>query len=225
MNRPRIPKVVWLFVIAASLFGPAGTLAWPRGWLFFVEWVGGVIVTMRWLKRHDPALFEERARNDSRRADWPGWDKLFALVTAVAWYAWIVFMALDARRLHLSPLPVPASVVGAVVIPVGYLFAASALKSNTFGTTAVRLQPERNQRVVDSGPYAFIRHPIYTASIVVHVGTALVLGSGIGLALVVVLAGLLGVRAVLEERLLCAGLDGYADYRARVRWRLVPGIW
>jgi protein-S-isoprenylcysteine O-methyltransferase Ste14 len=224
MASPKMARrSLWLLVIVASLFVPAGTLAWPQGWIFLVEFIGGMVVTMGWLKRHDPALYEERIKNPRREAR-ARWDKLFGVAMMVVWYGWIVFMAL-AKRWGWTPTPVALSVVGAVLIPAGYLLAGYALKANSFAATVVRLQQERGQTVCDTGPYAFVRHPMYTGSIIVHLGTALLLGSWIGLALVSVLAGMLALRAVLEERLLRSGLPGYEEYTSRVRWRLLPAVW
>ena len=217
-------RVLWLVVIAAALFVPAGTPAWPQGWIFFAEFIGGLVVTGIWLKRHDPALFRERMTNPGRSA-WPRWDRAFGLAMMIAWYGWIVLMALDVKRWGLSHMPVWLEAAGAVLIPAGYLLIAAALRANSFAATVVRLQPERGQTVADTGPYAHIRHPMYTGSIVIHVGTALLLGSWIGLAVVPLLADMLAIRAFLEERLLLKGLPGYADYARRVRWRLVPGVW
>ncbi len=219
----RLKRVPWLFVIGGSLFWPAGTLAWPQGWIFFVEFNGGTIVTMSWLKRHDPALYEERLNNPRRDAQ-PLGDKLFGLSMLLAWYGWIIFMSLG-KRWGWSHMPAGFVVLGAAVIPLGYLLAASALKANSFAATAVRLQHERGQKVIDRGPYAVVRHPMYTGSVIIHIGTALLLGSVIGLAFVIVLAAMLGVRAVLEEGLLRRELPGYCDYMTKVRYRLVPFIW
>lgn len=225
MARPQsAARLLWLFVIAASLFGPAGTLAWPQGWLFFVEFIGGIAVTAFWLKRHDPALYEERMTNPRRSAQ-ARWDKAFMLAMGLVWYAWIVGMALDAKRFGLSHMPLGCAVAGAALIPAGYLLVARALKANSFAATVVRLQEERGQTVADTGPYAYVRHPMYTGSVIVHLGTALLLGSWLGLAVVPLLAAMLAVRAVLEERLLRAGLPGYAAYAGRVRRRLIPGLW
>jgi len=215
---------LWLPVIAAALFVPAGTLDWPEGWIFFIEFVGCTIATAIWLKRHDPALYRERMTNPGRSA-WTRSDRIIALVIAILWYGWIMLMALTVKRWGMAQMPAACAVAGAVLIPLGFLFAAVAAGANTFAATVVRLQPERGQKAIDAGPYAHVRHPMYTGSIVVHVGTALLLGSWIGLAVVPALAWLLALRAALEERLLCKGLPGYADYMRRVRWRLVPGVW
>ena len=223
--RPRLPKrLLWLFVIGASLFVPAGTLDWPQGWLFFAEFIGGMAVTGFWLKRHDLALFAERMRNPRREAQ-ALWDKVFMLAVALVWYGWIIVMALDVKRWGLSHMPILWAVFGALLIPAGYLLVAYALKANSFAATVVRLQKERGQKVADSGPYASVRHPMYTGSVIIHLGTALLLGSWIGLGGVPLLAGMLAIRAILEERLLRAGLPGYAQYAARVRWRLIPLLW
>ena len=225
MARARSPKrLLWLFVIGGSLFIPAGTLDWPQGWLFFVEFIGGIAVTGFWLKRHDPALFEERMRNPRREAQ-ARWDKAFALAMGVVWYGWIIVIALDVKRWGVSHMPISCTVIGALLIPIGYLLVAYALKANSFAATVVRLQEERGQNVVDTGPYARVRHPMYTGSVIIHLGTALLLGSWIGLAIVPLLAGMLAFRSILEERLLCAGLPGYAQYATQVRWRLIPLLW
>ena len=220
----RLLRLFWLLLIPAALFVAAGTLDWPQGWIFLVEFVAGLFITMGWLKRHDEALFKERTTNSGRKS-WALWDRLIGLAISVVWFGWIVLMALDVKRWGLTAMPLGCAIAGAVLIPLGFLFAATALKANTFAATVVRLQDERGQRVVDTGLYAHIRHPMYTGSIIVHLGTALLLGSWIGLPFVLLLAWLLAVRAVLEERLLCRGLPGYADYMARVPWRLVPGVW
>ena len=89
----------------------------------------------------------------------------------------------------------------------------------------VKIQTERRQRAVTTGLYRYVRHPMYAAAVLSFVGTALLLGSWLGLALTPVLIVLLAIRAVKEERTLIEKLDGYADYAGRVRYRLIPGIW
>ncbi|MDR3525880.1 MAG: isoprenylcysteine carboxylmethyltransferase family protein [Rhizomicrobium sp.] len=218
----RLKRIVWLALIAAALFVPAGTLAWPGAWIFLLCFIGGMLLTMAWLKRHDPELFHERVRR-FRQSDQPLWDQVLGLGIVVVWYGWLAAMGFEARG--AGPTPVAALSAGAALIIVGYFLTAASLGANRFAVTAVRLQRERRQSVMDKGPYAVVRHPMYAASITIHLGTALLLGAGWGFAGVVLLAFLLGLRAVLEEGLLCAGLPGYRDYTARVRWRLIPGLW
>ena len=99
------------------------------------------------------------------------------------------------------------------------------MKANSYAAPVVKIQTARGHRVVSDGPYAIVRHPMYGGALLLIVGTPLLLGSWWGLATVPVIVLLLGIRAVMEERTLARELDGYADYAARVRYRLIPGIW
>jgi protein-S-isoprenylcysteine O-methyltransferase Ste14 len=218
-----LKRLFWLALIGMCLFVPAGTFAWPGAWIFLLLFVGGMFVTMGWLKRHDPALFEERLRSFGRQPDQPVWDKAFGLAMGAVWYGWLVVMSFEARE--SAGTPIAALAAGAALMAAGYLLIVQCFKANTFAATVVRLQAERGQKVVDRGPYALVRHPMYSASILIHIGTAALLGARLGLAVLPLLAVMLAVRAVLEERLLCSGLPGYAEYAVRVRWRLVPGLW
>lgn len=220
----RLKLAFWLSLIAVALFAAAGTLGWPGAWIFLVLFIGGQFAVMGWLKRHDPALFEQRTRA-FRQPDQPRWDKAIGLALIVVWYLWLVLMGLEVRWAGGSRTPVFVLAAGALLLIAAYLLIVWAFKANTFATTAVRIQAERGQTVIDSGPYGWVRHPIYSASLAIHIGTALVLGARWGLSVLPVLTILIGLRAVLEERTLRRGLAGYGGYAARVRWRLVPGIW
>jgi len=215
-----LKRLFWLVLIGVCLFVPARTLAWPGAWIFLLFFLGGMFATMGWLKRHDPALFAERVRS-FRQPGQPLWDKLFGLFMAVVWYAWIALMGFEA---HTST-PVASLAAGAALTITGFVLIAWSFKANTYAVTTVRLQSERGQTVCDTGPYALVRHPIYSASILVHVGTALLLGARWGLAVLPLLAAMLALRAVLEERTLRKGLPEYDGYAARVRYRLVPFVW
>jgi protein-S-isoprenylcysteine O-methyltransferase Ste14 len=214
----------WQALVAVSLFVPAGTLVWPGAWIFLTLFIGGMFAMMAWLKRRDPALFAERTRL-FRRPGQSGWDKAISLAIGIVWYAWIALMGLDMRWSGGPHTPAWLLAAGAALIGAGYLLVGASFKANTFAAVAVRLQSERGQKVADTGPYAWVRHPIYSASVLTHLGTLFLLGSWRGAAGVIALVLLLGLRAVLEERMLRNGLAGYADYIRRVRWRLVPGIW
>jgi len=216
-------RLFWLVLIGVCLFVPAGTLAWPGAWIFLLLFIGGMFATMGWLKRHDPALFEERLRSFGRQPDQPAWDKAFGLAMGTVWYGWLAAMGFEARG--AAGTPIAALGAGAGLMVAGYLLIVWSFKANTFAATVVRLQTERSQTVCDRGPYAIVRHPIYAASIAIHIGTALVLGARWGLLVLPLLIAMLAVRAVLEERTLRNGLPGYDDYAARVRFRLVPFVW
>jgi protein-S-isoprenylcysteine O-methyltransferase Ste14 len=220
-----LKRLAWLVLIGVCLFVPAGTLDWPGAWIFLLLFIGGMFATMGWLKRRDPALFAERAHKGWMQPGQPGWDRAFGIIMGLAWYGWITLTGLDARWSGGLPVPAAGLAAGAALMAAGYLLAARAMAANTFATTVVRLQAERGQTVVDRGPYAIVRHPMYSASLLIHIGTAVLLGSKVGLAAVPLLAILLGIRAVLEERTLREGLAGYDAYTAKVRFRIVPFLW
>jgi protein-S-isoprenylcysteine O-methyltransferase Ste14 len=99
------------------------------------------------------------------------------------------------------------------------------MRENSFAAPVIKLQTERGHRVISSGPYAFVRHPMYSGTVLFFAGARLLLGSWWGVALSPLFAVLFAFRIAIEERAPRAGLPGYADYTARVRYRLVPGVW
>ncbi|MGF6774385.1 protein-S-isoprenylcysteine O-methyltransferase Ste14 [Paraburkholderia sp. GAS199] len=207
------------------LFGAAGTLAWPAAWWYLVEigvssvWVG------LWLARHDPALLAERLA-PFVQSQQSRWDRIFMMGVALAWSAWLVVMGLDAKRFHWSaPLPVELASLGSLAVLVCIVACRYVFQANSFAAPVVKIQSDRGHVVVDSGPYAYVRHPMYSAALLLFLGTPLLLGSWWGLACVPMLVAGIGWRAVREERELTARLDGYAAYAARVRYRLVPYLW
>ncbi len=138
---------------------------------------------------------------------------------------WFVFMALDARRFGWSHAPLWVQGLGAALIVAAFYAWTGVLRANSFATTAVRLQPERGQTVISGGPYAVVRHPMYADAMLLMLGVPLLLGSLWGLLGVAPMVLLLALRIVGEEAMLIDGLPGYREYAARVRFRLVPGVW
>lgn len=207
----------------AALFAPAGTFAWSAAWVFLVLMFGFTIALTVWLMRADPALLDERMRGVGKR-DQKTWDKVLLAIVGILFFAWLVAMGFD-RRFQLSHLPGWIEVAGAVMLVASFRMFYSTFRENTYLSPAVRVQKERSQRVVRTGPYARVRHPMYAAFGLYALGTALLLGSWIGLLGAAVLIVLTAVRAVLEERALRAELDGYGEYMNRVRWRFIPLVW
>ncbi len=216
--------VLWIVLMGALLFVPAGTFDWPGAWIFMAELViGGLAVTL-WLARHDPGLLQERMGGPFQKSQAP-WDKVFMALIIVVWYGWLVLMALDARRWHLSRMPEALSCVGAVMIAVGFFIVWLTFREDSFAAPVIKLQEARGQRVVSTGPYRIVRHPMYAGAIFYMVGMPLLLGSWLGLLVLPLIVGALTVRIVMEEATLRHGLPGYDDYVARGRYRLVPGVW
>jgi protein-S-isoprenylcysteine O-methyltransferase Ste14 len=153
------------------------------------------------------------------------WDRVFLVTFITLWCAWLVVMALDARRWHASDVPRALNVFGGVLLIAGFFATALVFRENSFAAPIVRVQAERHQRVIDTGPYAVVRHPMYASALLYLVGMPLLLGSWYGLLCVPLMIAGLAPRAVFEERHLARELPGYAEYARRVRYRLVPGVW
>jgi protein-S-isoprenylcysteine O-methyltransferase Ste14 len=217
-------SLVGLAIMLVLLFVPAGTLAWPAAWVFLLEFSIASLLITRWLLRHNPALLEERMKPLIQRDQKP-WDKALMAVFLLLWCAWFIVMALDAVRFGWSVVPLWVQALGVLAIAVSMYIMFLIMRTNSFATPVVKIQAERGHRVVSDGPYAIVRHPMYSGALLLILGTPLLLGSWWGLALSPLLVLLFAVRAVKEERTLMAELPGYAGYAARVRYRLIPGVW
>ena len=210
-------------VFIVLLFVPAGTAAWPAAWVFLVMMFAFTIALTVWLVRFDPALLDERMSGVGK-SDQKTWDKVLLAFLGIAFVAWLVVMGLD-RRFKLSHVPLWAAAVGAAMVATSFIVFYLTFRENTYLSPAVRVQKERSHVVVSTGPYARVRHPLYAGFVLYALGTALLLGSWLGVIGALVLIVLTACRAVLEERVLRAELEGYGAYVDRVRWRLVPGVW
>jgi protein-S-isoprenylcysteine O-methyltransferase Ste14 len=216
--------LLFFIFLAVVLFVPAGTVDWLGAWVFLAETaVGGVVICL-WLARHDPALLKERMAATFQKDQEPG-DKVFMAFLQVFFYFWLAVMALDAVRWRLSDVPPWLSVCGAILVPGFMVLCWLAFRENSYAAPVVKIQKDRGQKVVSSGVYAFIRHPMYAGGLFYFVGLPLLLGSWIGLALAPILIGALLVRIRIEERVLYHALPGYAEYARDVPYRLVPGLW
>lgn len=216
--------VFWIALIGVLLFVPAGTLAWPQAWIFLGEFIAGGFALTLWLARHDPGLLKERMRSPIQKEQTP-WDKLFMGFIMLAWYGWLVLMALDARRWQLSHVPLALAVIGAILIAAGFVIVWLTFRENSFAAPVIKIQGERGQHVIDTGPYSVVRHPMYAGGALYMLGMPLLLGSWLGLIVLPLILAALTVRIFIEEDTLRTGLRGYDDYTRRVRHRIIPGVW
>ena len=218
-----LQNTTFLVAIGTLLFVSAGSLDWPAAWLFLA--VSAILgpACGWWLARTDPALLAERMR-PTFQADQPASDKKFMLIFMAALPMWLVAIGLD-RRVHGLDVPLVLQMLGLAMYLLSIAFIMWVFRENSFAAPVVKIQAERHHRVVSSGPYAFVRHPMYSGIMLFFVGVPLLLGSWWGVAIAPLFAVLFGIRARIEERALVEGLPGYADYAARVRYRLVPGLW
>jgi protein-S-isoprenylcysteine O-methyltransferase Ste14 len=218
-----LQNVIWIAAMGALLFVPAGTLQWPAAWVFLATIAILGVAGGLWLARTDPALLAERLRPMMQK-DQPAADKKFMLAFGVVALIWFLAIGLD-QRYHASEVPLALQALGWAMLVLSTAFIMWVMRENSFAAPVVKLQSERGHRVVSTGPYAWVRHPMYSAIVLFFVGAPLLLGSWWGVAMSPLFVALFAIRAGIEERALLAGLPGYADYMARVRYRLVPGLW
>lgn len=218
-----LQNTVFVVAMGALLFACAGTLHWPAAWTFLATSALLGPLCGWWLYRIDPALLAERLRPVLQK-DQPAADKMFMTLFVVAMLAWLVVMGLD-RRVQPSDMPVALQALGFGLFLASTLFTMWVFRENSFAAPVVKLQTEREQHVISTGPYGYVRHPMYSGLVLFFTGVPLLLGSWWGLAMMPILIALLAVRIPIEERTLREGLPGYTDYAARVRYRLIPGVW
>ncbi len=218
-------RFVGLFVVfALALFLAAGTVVWPAGWAYLVLFFGANVALALWLLRHDPELLQERMTGFGKPGE-PTWDKVFLVVLEVFLLAWLALMGLDAVRFRWSQMPGWLQVVGAILLIGSFYLFFLTFRENPYLSPAVRVQTERGQTVISTGPYHYMRHPMYAAVIPFAAGTALLLGSWYGLLMGLIFVVGIAFRAVQEERVLRAELPGYAEYMAQVQYRFIPHVW
>jgi len=218
-----LQNTIVVIAMGALLFAAAGSLDWPAAWVMLI--VSAILgpACGLWLAKTDPALLAERMR-PTFQANQPAADKIFMLIFFLALLLWLVAIGLD-RRANASDVPLLLQALGLAMYLLSIAFIMWVFRENSFAAPVVKVQAARHQRVISSGPYAFVRHPMYSGVMLYFLGIPLLLGSWWGVALAPVFALLFAIRARIEERALIEGLPGYADYAERVRYRLVPGLW
>ncbi|ABC91474.1 putative isoprenylcysteine carboxyl methyltransferase protein [Rhizobium etli CFN 42] len=209
-------------VMVVALFWPAGTFAWPRGWIFLGLFLALTAMAIVWIWRTNPELFAARSRYQKGTKSW---DAVVATLTIILFAAILPVGAFDDGRFHWAPQPWWVVFLGYLLMSAGYLGLTWAQSVNRHFEPTVRIQTNRDHKVIDSGPYAVIRHPGYATAILLAAGTALSLGSLYALIPVGLLVVVLFGRTLGEEAELRKGLEGYAEYMERVRWRWIPGVW
>lgn len=212
-------------IFGLSLFLPARTLDWWRAWVFLgVIFVAGVAGTIS-LNRANHGLLEERFKPLLQRGQ-PRADKILVLLLVSAFMGVVVFIPLDVFRFHLLNKPGElVSSFGLVLFVVGWWIMILAMLENAFAAPVIKLQEERGQKVVSSGVYSVVRHPMYAGAFLFLIGMPLWLESYAAAIAALVPLAILVIRILVEERFLKRGLTGYDAYQGKVRYRLIPYLW
>ena len=220
-GRAVVKFVFALTLLALVLLVPAGTWRWPAAWLFIGLYVVFAIPVGIWLLRTNPALL-------AKRFDWAKrapkkWDRVLMAAYTPVYVAVYVVAGLD-FRFGWSDLPATLRAVAFVLVGAFYPLLALILRENAFLSRAVEVHPEEGHHVITTGPYAVVRHPMYSGFVLWLLAAPVALGSVPALVPGALIAVGMVVRTVLEDRTLHAELPGYPDYTSKVRWRLLPHV-
>ncbi len=208
-------------VLGVLIFVSAGTMRYPQGWAFLAIFGGSSLAVTLYLMARDPELLERRVHAGPVAEARPR-QKLIQAAATVAFIALIVVPALD-HRFGWSPVPLPITVLGDSLVALGFLLVFLVFRENSFASALI--ETASGQRVIETGPYALVRHPMYSSALVLIAGTPLALGSLWGMLLFVPMAATIIWRLGDEEAVLSKSLPGYDEYRRKVRFRLIPGLW
>jgi protein-S-isoprenylcysteine O-methyltransferase Ste14 len=212
---------VLLLVMASLVFAAAGTLRYWQAWTFLAVYFAASLAITLDLIRNDPALLARRMSGGPFAEKEPA-QKLIMSATSFGFIGLLVLPAVD-HRLGWSDLPGWAAIAGDVIMLLGWLGIFFVFRENSFASAVI--ESAADQRLISSGPYAWVRHPMYAAALVMLLGMPLALGSAWGVLLVLALVPLLIWRLMDEERFLVNHLPGYCEYQGSVRYRLLPLIW
>jgi protein-S-isoprenylcysteine O-methyltransferase Ste14 len=217
---------VRMAMFPVALMWPAGTWRWWEAWALVGLWVAYAVAMTVFLSRHDPALLAERMKASPAQKGQKAWDKVLMLLFFMAGIGIFIVPGFDVVRFGWSePLPVGLELLAMLLHLPSFIFIGWVTYENTYLSRVVKIADERGHQVITTGPYALVRHPMYSAVIVLLFAVPLALGSRFGLIPAALLAALMIVRTQLEDRTLHAELPGYPDYARDTHYRLIPGLW
>ncbi|MCL2701943.1 MAG: isoprenylcysteine carboxylmethyltransferase family protein [Phycisphaerae bacterium] len=221
-----LEKQAWRQVVVASvaswalIFAASGTLTYWQGWAYWGAFLVCTVWTTWFIARRSPELLARRMKSGPK-AETERAQKIIQAFAGVPFYGMLLVSAVD-HRLGWSHVPPAAVAAGLVFTVVGYAVVYAAMRANVFASATIEVLP--GQHVVSTGPYAAVRHPMYSGALLMLLATPVAMGSWWGLTLFPPIAVLIVWRLVLEERFLTRNLSGYVAYREKVRWRLLPGV-
>lgn len=214
--------IIGYIALMITMFIVAGRIDWWQGWLVMPLLFVLTAMAFQYLKRVNPEVIVARSQSHTGSE---GWDQVWLAIFVPTVLAIFLAAPLDTERLKLWPLSVTWFWLGLIGMIPGMLLTIWAEVVNPFFEPTVRIQTDRKQYVIRTGPYAYIRHPGYLALLLFLPSLALMLGSGLALWFALACDFLVAIRTALEDRTLQKKLPGYLEYSREVRYRLIPGIW
>lgn len=216
-----IREYISRILVLSLLIIASGDARWGRAWLLFYLMIGMNILFHLAVVIPAPDLYNERGKIAQNAEPW---DRRLLALYALSGYLSMIVMGLD-KRFGWTSINEGWIIPGVILIGLSFVLSAWAMRVNHYFSAVVRIQDERGQVVCDKGPYRVIRHPGYFSAFMFYFGTPLVLGTVTGFTFLVIVIALFAYRVTREEETLSRDLPGYAEYRSRVRYRLLPGIW
>ncbi len=218
-----LKKVLLRYVIAFIFIGllifiPAGTLKFIKGWIFIAGLIVPMTFTLIYLMVKDPELLEKRIQLKEKDNTQKKYINLSILLYIITY----IIPGLD-YRFHWSIVPSWLVIISFVVMILGYVMFITVMLQNRYASRIIEIQDE--QKLIDSGLYRIVRHPMYLSAIILYMASTLVLGSYFTLIPMLFLPFLLAYRIKDEEKVLMEGLPGYNEYTKKVKYRLIPFIW
>ncbi|MGH6737480.1 MAG: methyltransferase family protein [Bradyrhizobium sp.] len=222
LNRKAFVGLLVLFVVMASLlFVAAGTFDYWQAWMFLGAYFGASLALTLYLIKWDPALLARRMSGGPFAEKEPA-QKIIMSVASLGFIGLIVVPALD-NRLGWSHMSTFAMLAGDALVALGWLGIFFVFRENSFTSATIELAAD--QKLISTGPYALVRHPMYATALVMLLGIPLSLGSWWGVLIIAAIIPALIWRLLDEEQFLARNLPGYVEYQAKVRYRLLPLIW
>lgn len=213
-----IKYIFGVALVALMLFLPAGDFVYPNAWLFMALLFVPMLILGTWLYVANPALLASRIKNKEQRKE----QKHVVALSGIIFISVFVLCGLD-YRYDWSQVPRWIVCVASVLLLIGYAMYAEVMRENAFLSRTIEVQD--GQQLIDTGLYAVVRHPMYSATIVMYLAIPLVLGSLWALLLMSFYPFVIVKRIQNEEQLLALELSGYSEYQKRVKYKIIPGIW
>jgi protein-S-isoprenylcysteine O-methyltransferase Ste14 len=221
LSRTLVSLVALAVIMGLLVFVPAGTLHYWQGWLFFVAFFVPSLLLSLYLAKNDPALLERRMKGGPTAEKRPA-QKIIMLLASLAFIGLLVIPAVF-YRLRGTTVPIPLEILGEALVLLGFYCTFLVYRENSY--TSATIEIAKDQKVISTGPYAVVRHPMYASAALYVIGIPLALGSYWGLLASLLLMSVVIWRLLDEERFLVKGLPGYLEYQRKVRYRLIPHVW
>ena len=222
LNRKALGKLgSFLPVLAGAVFLAAWTIDYWQAWIFLAIFAGASLAITAYLMKHDPKLLERRVYAGPR-SEKQTRQQIIQFVAFISFFAILLFPAFD-HRFGWSAVPTYIALIGDALVAFGFLIVFFVFKENTFASATIEV--DTGQKVVSTGPYSVVRHPMYSGALIMLFGVPLALGSWWGLLMVIPITIVIVWRLLEEEKFLAQSLPGYSEYRTKVTYRLVPLVW